>query len=169
MKPSMQWMSTFRGKVLAAGVAASVIAVGMVAPAVTGDATAALNEPQSEVCGALAGDLQAGPTDALGSLTGVPPDPTKAADILWKVLGTANALQSTECLPAIPPAPGTDPTECLPLNLDLLSALLGVLSTLTSASGGGLPDVTGAVSGVQKLLTTITGLTDAECLPAAPV
>lgn len=166
MKLSSKWSKTFSRKGLAALLAGAMTAFGLLASAGTGNATEpAQPDADVDVCSALAGDLQAGPTDALGLLGGVPPDPSGALDVLWGMLGTADALQATECLPAIPPAAGTDPTECLTLNLDLVSTLLGVLSSLTELTGGGLPDVTGVISDVQDLLDTVTSLTDADCLP----
>jgi hypothetical protein len=135
--------------VLTAGVASPVIARAASAPA------------PSAVCAALATQLFSDVATLQNGLTTVPPDPSAALGVVGQLLGTTSALQSSSCLPVLPPATGVTPSACVPDVASLLSDLFGVIGALAKPT----PDLSGALTHVTDLLTDVAQLTTDVCLP----
>lgn len=134
----------------------------LVAPAASAE-PGQLDDPVPPSCPGLTSQLQGQVNKAKSALTAIPPDPTGATGALGGGLPVVNSLQGAGCLPAIPPAAGAPVPPCAEPTAALLANLFKALSSLLKV---GAPDVTGAVTAVTDLVTTITGLISGKCLPA---
>lgn len=122
----------------------------------------AADATSSAACTALANQLVAQVTSAGTGLLAVPPNVSAVTGLVGQVLGDVTALQSSGCLPAVPPSGA--PTACVPDVAKLLSDAFGLLADLTATP----PNTTGAVSELTSVVSDVTGLISAKCLPAVP-
>ena len=151
-----------------------VFAAGAAGPAMA--ATAVSRAPHAAAptvpvpnaaCSALTAQLVSQLTSAATGLLAVPPNPAAVTDLVGQLIGDITALQSSGCLPAVPPAPGGSgaPTACVPDVAKLLSDVYGLVADLTKSP----PDTAAALTAVTTVLSDIKGLFDATYLPAVPL
>ncbi len=160
-------MSRFH-QCLKIGVVVGALALVAVVPTQANAAPDAPRVATPSACDGLTSALTDVPTKAIGMLTALPPDPSKALNVVFEGMKLLTAAQGiTGCLPPVPPtslpAPGSDSMKCLTDMLGTVSGLTGTASTLTGLLGGGLPDVTGAVGALNKLKDSLASVM--KCVP----
>ncbi|HEX7304825.1 hypothetical protein [Lentzea sp.] len=130
-------------------------------------------------CAGLVQDLAAKLKKTVGSLVPVP-NVGAVKPMIGDLLGLVTAMQGAGCLPTPPVSvpgvplpvkaiPYAGPTDvCLPVVLNLVSAVAGLGGTVLGAAGGGLPDVGKLTALLTTLLKTVTDLLTKCGLPAPP-
>ena len=159
-------------RALGAAVLSAAIVAGMTGPAAaaamrtshTGPLGVARADDAPTACTALATQIVSQVTGAATGLLAVPPNVGEVTGLVGQLIGDVTALQSSGCLPAIPPAPGA-PSACVAPLAQLLSDLFGLLADLTATP----PNVTGAVSELTHVQSDLASLISGKCLPAVPL